>query len=164
MKLAARKTDNVVHPLPPILGPGPCSLDVSIGSIPAWRGIPAAAVGALQALKKAQEIRIQAAEAATMAAMGTPGAPAAKAAEQAMKAAEGTAMAGAIASMCMGADIHNCSTPLVAPPHGPGIVIDGSKTVFINGLPACRAGDTVLEALGPANKIVRGHPMVTIGD
>lgn len=164
MKFAARKTDNVVHPLPPILGPGPCSLNVAIGGIPAWRGIPAAAAGALQALKKAQEIRIKAAEAATMAAMGTPGAPAAKAAEQALKAAEGAVMAGTMTSMAMGADIHNCSTPLVSPPHGPGIVIDGSKTVSINGLPACRAQDSVLEALGPTNKIVKGHPTVTIGD
>ncbi len=146
------------------MGPGPCSLNVNIGGIGAWRGIPAAAVGALQALKKASEIRIKAAEISATAAMGTPGAPAAKAAEQALKAVEGAAMGGAIMSGAMGADIHNCSTPLVAPPHGPGIVITGSKTVFINGLPACRVGDTLLEALGPSDKIVRGWPTVTIGD
>ena len=73
-------------------------------------------------------------------------------------------MGGAIMSGAMGADIHNCSTPLVAPPHGPGIVITGSETVFINGLPACRVGDTLLEALGPSDKIARGWPTVTIGD
>ena len=36
---AARVTDNVVHPLPPVLGPGPGSLNVLIGSLPAWRGV-----------------------------------------------------------------------------------------------------------------------------
>jgi uncharacterized Zn-binding protein involved in type VI secretion len=30
-------------------------------------------------------------------------------------------------------------------------------------LPACRQGDTVLEALGPPNKIVKGDITVTIG-
>jgi hypothetical protein len=164
MKFAARKTDFHTHPLPPILGPGPCSTNVFIGKLAAWRGIPAAQAAALQALKKAQEIRIKAAEAATMAAMGTPGAPAAKAAEQALKAAEGAAMAGTMMSMAMGADIHNCSTPLVSPPHGPGIVITGSKSVFINGLPACRADDTILDALGPMDTIKMGCPNVIIGD
>ena len=46
---------------------------------------------------------------------------------------------------------------------GPGVVIDGSATVFINGLPACRQGDTVIEALGPPNKIAMGMPTVQIG-
>jgi uncharacterized Zn-binding protein involved in type VI secretion len=61
------------------------------------------------------------------------------------------------------ADIHQCATPLPIPPHGPGVVIDGSKTVLINGLPACRMGDTILEALGPTNKIVKGEMTVLIG-
>ena len=38
-----------------------------------------------------------------------------------------------------------------------GLVIDGSQTVLINGLPACRLGDTVLEAVGRPNKIVGGE-------
>ena len=46
---------------------------------------------------------------------------------------------------------------------GIGVVIDGSVTVLINGLPACRAGDTIIEALGPPNKIVMGLPTVIIG-
>ena len=46
---AARTTDNVMHPLPPILTPGPGSMNVIIGFLPAWRGIPLAAAGALQA-------------------------------------------------------------------------------------------------------------------
>jgi uncharacterized Zn-binding protein involved in type VI secretion len=42
-------------------------------------------------------------------------------------------------------------------------VIDGSSTVQVNRLPPARQGDTVLEALGPPNKIVMGCPTVIIG-
>jgi uncharacterized Zn-binding protein involved in type VI secretion len=42
-------------------------------------------------------------------------------------------------------------------------VIDGSATVLINNLPACRLGDTIIEAVGPPNKIVMGEPTVIIG-
>ena len=45
----------------------------------------------------------------------------------------------------------------------PGVVIDGSQTVLINNLPACRLGDTIIEALGPPNKIIMGLPTVIIG-
>jgi uncharacterized Zn-binding protein involved in type VI secretion len=62
-------------------------------------------------------------------------------------------------------DIHNCGTPSgpTAPPHGPGTVIDGSSTVLINGSPACCMGCTIMEAVGPPNKIVGGCPTVLIG-
>src|SRR5262249_45193267 len=40
---------------------------------------------------------------------------------------------------------------------------DGSPTVLINNLPACRMGDTILEAIGPPNKIAMGCPTVMIG-
>jgi uncharacterized Zn-binding protein involved in type VI secretion len=43
------------------------------------------------------------------------------------------------------------------------VVIDGSTTVVINNLPACRVGDSVLEALGPPNKIAMGAVQVLIG-
>jgi uncharacterized Zn-binding protein involved in type VI secretion len=43
------------------------------------------------------------------------------------------------------------------------VVIDGSQTVLINNLPACRMGDTILEAVGPPNKIVKGEMTVIIG-
>jgi len=46
---------------------------------------------------------------------------------------------------------------------GSKIVVDGSTTVFINKLPACRAGDTIVEAIGPPNKIAMGCPTVIIG-
>lgn len=160
---AARTTDNVIHPLPPVLTPGPGSLNVLIGFLPAWRGIPLAAAAALQAAKAASDTTLQAAAAATAAAMGTPGAPAAKLAEETAKAAALSAMSSTIMSASAGADIHACVTPLPVPPHGPGVVIDGSATVMINNLPACRIGDTILEPLGPPNKIAKGEFTVIIG-
>jgi uncharacterized Zn-binding protein involved in type VI secretion len=160
---AARITDNVVHPLPPVLGPGPGSLNVLIGSLPAWRGVGGAAAAALQGAKQISDTAIKVAEAATLAAAGTPGAPAAKAAEESVKAASAASMGSMITSSAGGADIHSCATPLPIPPHGPGVVIDGSQTVLINNLPACRMGDTVLEAVGPPNKIAKGEITVIIG-
>lgn len=162
-KPAARVTDNVSHPTPPMLGPGPGSLTVFVGSLPAWRGVPSAVAGALQSAKKICEAAIKTAEAATASAAGTPGAPAAKAAEETAKAAAAAQMSNMITSMAGGADIHTCAMPLPIPPHGPGVVIDGSQTVFINGLQACRMGDTVLEAVGPPNEITTGEPTVVIG-
>jgi len=161
-KPAARITDPTAHMMTP-LTPGPGSFNVMIGFLPAWRGVPAAAAAALQAAKTASEVRIKAAEAATLAAAGTPGTPAAKAAEETLKAAEATAMASTITSAAGGADIHMCPMPLPLPPHGPGVVIDGSTTVMINNLPACRVGDTILEAIGPPNKIAMGCFQVLVG-
>lgn len=160
---AARVTDLVSHPLPPTLMPGPGSPNVLIGFLPAWRGVPAAVAAALQAAKQISDTAIQAAEAATLAAAGTPGAPAAYAAEQTAKSTAAAAMGSGISSAAAGADIHMCTTPSPVPPHGPGVVIDGSQTVLINGLSACRQGDTVLEAIGPPNKIAMGIVTVLIG-
>jgi len=160
---AARLTDPVMHPLPGKLLPGPGSMNVMIGFLPAWRGIPAAAAAALQAAKQASDIAIQAAEAATKAAAGTPGAPAAYAAEQAAKAAALASLGSTISAMGGMSDIHACMVPSPVPPHGPGVVIDGSTTVLINNMPACRMGDTVLEPLGPPDKIAMGEATVIIG-
>ena len=44
---AARILDPVLHPLPGILQPGPGSLTVLIGGLPAWRGVPAAAAAGI---------------------------------------------------------------------------------------------------------------------
>ncbi|MBV8813056.1 MAG: PAAR domain-containing protein [Verrucomicrobia bacterium] len=164
MPPAARVTDPVEHPIPPILNPGPGSENVLIGSLPAWRGIPAAAAAGLESEKAVSDAAIQTAEAATLAAAGTPGAPAAEAAEQATKATAAATMGAAITSAAGGADIHSCETPLPAPPHGPGVVIDASPTVLINNLPAARMGDTILEAVGPPNSIAMGCPTVIIGE
>ena len=38
---AARIMDPVLHPLPPVLQPGPGSVNVIIGGMLAWRGVPA---------------------------------------------------------------------------------------------------------------------------
>lgn len=138
-------------------------MNVLIGFMPAWRGIPAAAAAALQAAKQASDAVIQAAEAATLAAAGTPGAPAAYAAEQTAKATAAAALGAATSAFAGMSDIHACTTPSPVPPHGPGVVIDGSKTVLINNMPACRQGDTILEPLGPPNKIAMGCPTVIIG-
>ncbi|MBV8586150.1 MAG: PAAR domain-containing protein [Verrucomicrobia bacterium] len=163
MPPAARVTDPVVHPLPPVLSPGPGSINVLIGFLPVWRGIPAAAAAGLQAAKQVSDTAIQTAEAATLAAAGTPGAPAAEAAEQATKASCLASMSSTITSSAGGADIHTCATPLPIPPHGPGVVIDACPTVLTNNLPTARMGDTILEAIGPPNKIAMGCPTVMIG-
>lgn len=160
---AARITDAVAHPLPPVLTGGPGSLNVLIGNLPAWRGIPLASAGAILSAKALSETGIKAAEAATLAAAGTPGLPAAKMAEETTKATAAASMSSTIVSSAGGADIHNCATPLPVPPHGPGVVIGGSSTVLINGLPASRLGDTIVEALGPPNKILAGCATVLIG-
>ena len=53
-------------------------------------------------------------------------------------------------------DIHLC------PWHGPGIVVKGSTTVFINNFPATRILDEVVEIV--PNIIIQGSPTVLIGD
>ncbi len=60
-------------------------------------------------------------------------------------------------------DFHTC--PMLTPvpsPHVGGMVVMGSTTVLINGIPAVRMGDTIVEA-GPPNTIVSGEPTVLIG-
>ncbi|MBT0956341.1 PAAR domain-containing protein [Alphaproteobacteria bacterium KMM 3653] len=165
MPPAARILDNVTHPLPPILTPGPGSTNVLVGMLPQWRAIPAAAASALNAAKKATDAACKTLEATRSAAMGTPGAPAAIAAENAGKAAASAAMGALMNSIGGLSDTHMCTTPTppCPVPHGPGKVIDGSSTVLVNGLPAARMGDTVVEAIGPPNKIAKGHPTTIIG-
>lgn len=160
---AARILDPVQHKAPPMLTPGPGSLNVFIGSKPAWRGVMAAAAAALKAAKQVSDAAIKVADNAAKAAMGTPAAPVAKAAAEAAKAAAAASMGASIQAAAGGADIHACLQPLPIPPHGPGVVITPSKTVFINGLGAARKGDTILEAVGPPNKIKKGFKKVQIG-
>lgn len=164
---AARLGDSVAHPLPPTLGPGVGSMDVIIETQPAWRGMPLAAVAAIMALKATNDALILAAEAASLAASGTPGAPAAIAAEKKLKIDSALAMTNALQSAGPNADKHMCTTPpppTPEPPHALGMVTTGSVTVLINGMPACRMGDTIIEALGPPNSITSGAPTVMIGD
>jgi uncharacterized Zn-binding protein involved in type VI secretion len=163
---AARIFDPVLHPAPGKLMPGPASFNTIIGGKLAWRGVPAAAAAAITAAKATSDATIKTAEAATVAAAVPPalGLPAAKTAEELVKATAATSMGSMIASAAGGADIHACLTPLPIPPHGPGVVIDGSPTVLINTLPACRQGDTIIEAVGPPDKILLGCLTVIIGD
>lgn len=162
-KNAARIFDPVKHKLPPVLIGGPTAITVWIGFRPAWRGVNPAAAAALQTAKAISEAAIKTAETATKAAAGTPAAPAAKAAEELVKAGAAVAMGATIIAMAGGADIHACLTPLPAPPHGPGVVITPSKTVLVSRMPAAREGDTILEAVGPPNKIKKGLKTVIIG-
>lgn len=162
-KPAARVTDPVMHPLPPILGPGPGSMNVVIGYMPAWRGVPAAAAAAIMSAKQVSDTAIKTAEAATLAAAGTPGLPAAKLAEETAKATAAASMGSMISGSAGMSDIHVCGTLLPLPPHGPGVVVDGSVTVLVNSLPLARAGDTIVEAVGPPNKIALGAVNVMVG-
>ena len=162
-KPAARVGDPVDHSAPPMLTGGPGSTNVLIGGKPAWRAVPAAVAAGLEAAKQISDAGIQTAEAASAAATGTPGQGAATAAEKATKMAAAAAMGGAISAAAAGADQHSCSTPLPDPTHGPGVVTNGSTTVLINGFPAAREGDTILEAVGPPNKVATGCPNVQIG-
>ncbi len=168
---AARVSDPTAHGSP--LSPGPGAFNVIIGGKPAWRGLPAAAAAALQAAKQVADAVIKVAEAATVAAAGTPGAPVAYAAEVTAKTAAAAAL-GALASGLAAAsitpsggmpDMHTCPipSPPTPVPHGVGYVIDGSTCVLTNGLPQCAVGDTVLEAIGPPNKIIMGEFKVLIG-
>ena len=164
MPPAARAlVDTTAHPLPPNLMPGPGSPNILIGFATAWRGMPLAAVAALQAAKTVADTAIKVSDAAATAAAATPAGPAAKAAAEAAKTAALSAMSSAITGASGGADIHMCATPLPIPPHGPGVVITGSATVMFNMLPAARMGDSILEAIGPPNKITKGEMTVLIG-
>ena len=164
MPPAARITDLVLHPLPPVLTGGPTAITVIIGNLAAWRGIGAAGGGDIKNGKTASEVNIKKAEAASALAAGTPAAGLAKANEQKVKAEEALKMAAMILKAAASTDIHVCATPLPLPPHGPGVVTSPSKTVIIVNAPAARQGDEITEAIGPPNKIAMGCVTVLIGD
>lgn len=94
---AARVADMTSHGTP--LAPGPGSVNVLIGGLPAWRAV---------------------------------------------------------------SDFHACPLITVLVPHVGGTVALGSTTVFINGLPAARSTDQIIE-VGPPNAIVMGATNVLIG-
>ena len=94
---AARMGDLTSHGTP--LGPGPGSVNVLIGGMPAWR---------------------------------------------------------------VTADFHACPLFTGVVPHVGGVVVMGSVTVLINGLPAARQGDMIVES-APPNSIAMGCQTVMIG-
>jgi uncharacterized membrane protein YgcG len=101
----------------------------------------------------------------TAAAAVPGGEPAARTAYTlAVQAAAAAAMSAAMSAMAGMADMHICPIPVPIPPHGPGFVTKGSKSVFINNLPACRQGDKVFEAAGGSDPIALGCQTVLIGD
>lgn len=104
--------------------------------------------------------------AAYTAAAAVPGGQAAAAVTytEGIKAAAATAAGAAVSAIGSMTDLHNCPLPCPTPPHGPGVVTQGSKSVFINKLPASRMGDSAYEACGGANAIASGSPNVFIGD
>jgi uncharacterized Zn-binding protein involved in type VI secretion len=59
-------------------------------------------------------------------------------------------------------DFHACPLFNGLQPHVGGVVVKGSTSVLIGGLPAARLGDQIVEAGGP-NAIVQGAATVLIG-
>jgi uncharacterized Zn-binding protein involved in type VI secretion len=73
-----------------------------------------------------------------------------------------TVLIGGQPAWCAEVDEHACPLVNVAVPHVGGVVAVGSLTVLIDGFPAARMGDEVVEAGGP-NAIATGCPTVLIG-
>ena len=155
---AARVGDITAHGSP--LAGAPGSPNVLIGSMPAWRGTSPAAVAGLAASVAQVGADIAKASAAATAAAATPAGPAAQA-NLAKTAVEGVAKLASLMASMPG-DLHACPIVKVVIPDGPGIVINGSATVLINGLPAARMGDTIQEATS-VSTIAIGAPNVLIG-
>jgi len=215
MPQAARTTDATSHGTP--LSPGPGSVNVLIGDKPAWRALPAAVAGAMDAISNTMDafmktpimapanaaadlaqisqnlteggaqaavagapdavaaastslVTLNAANVALTAAWTTAsvvpgGQPAANQAyTEGIKLAAGVAAAAVVSAMAGVADMHNCPLPAPPPPHGPGFVTKGSRSVWINDLPVVRQNDQVMEACGGADPITLGCPTVEIGD
>lgn len=163
-KPAARLGDNTAHGTP-LGGIGLGSLNVMIENQPAWRGIPLAAGPGLQVAKKISDVAIKVLETATQVAAAVvppAGLPAAKLAEETGKATAAASMGGMISGLGAMSDISLCPIPLPIPPHGPGVVIDGSATVLVNNMPLAKMGCTIVEAVGPPNKIVKGAMKVHV--
>lgn len=59
-------------------------------------------------------------------------------------------------------DIHSCPQSSSTVAHVGGVVLKGSASVFINGFPAARQGDKIVETGGP-NGIAVGLATVQIG-
>ncbi|MBD2314108.1 PAAR domain-containing protein [Desertifilum sp. FACHB-1129] len=156
-KPAARLGDMTAHGTP--LTPGLGSQNVFIGKIPAWRGVSPAQAAQLtntfnQGMNAIAQSQIEA-----LAVKGTPASPAAEAKVATTIITTVQMMTQLISSFT--ADKHLCPLLYGVVPHGSGVVIDGSSTVFINNLAACRVGDTIQETLS-VNKIAAGCPTVTI--
>jgi uncharacterized Zn-binding protein involved in type VI secretion len=147
------------HGSPLAIGPG--SLNVFIGKRPAWRGITAAQAAQLARTIAEGAQKIAEANARVVATSGTPAAGAAVI-DFNRTVMDAAASAASLIASFAPADIHTCPIVKVVVPDGVGVVIDGSQTVLINGLAACRMGDTIQETTS-VNKIVAGEFTVLIG-
>lgn len=145
---AARLGDATAHGDP--LKPGPCSPDVLIGGQKAWRALdPAMAKELLEQAKKAAKSAAAAGAATTTV-------------EKAKHLKDLKDAAQKMASIMTSTDQHACAVVKVAIPDGNGVVIKGSSSVLINGLPACRVGDPIQE-ITSVNSVIAGEPTVLIG-
>lgn len=70
-------------------------------------------------------------------------------------------LVGGMPAWRVGLDSHLCPAP--GAPHGPGPTMPGATTVLINGAPAARASDFVIEPTGGPDVITLGCPTVMIG-
>lgn len=157
---AARLTDATAHGSP--LVPGPPSLNVLIGGLPAWLGMTAAAAAALSKTiaDGVKDVADKTAKASAAAALGP--VASAKAQKDLVKAQKDAISNATKAMTGSGASINICPVLTVLIPHVMGVVTTPSTTVFINGMGACRVGDTITEATA-INAIAAGHPTVIIG-
>lgn len=165
----------VEHPVPMILS-GPGCATVLIEDKNAWIALPYG-YDEMTADPKADRIRhrpeteaLRAKRKETRRAIGmaeetAKAAPTAEnlAAAEAAKVAALELMTAAIKGCAGLADIHTCETLYPTPPHGPGLVVDAEATVFHAGYPLAREGDTILEAIGPLNRIFAGAASVLLG-
>ena len=151
---AARIFDLTAHGT--ALKPGLGSPNVLIGGKPAWRGLsPAAAVELASLVVKIMQSVQEFTTATNSNNAVVAGNVLKKMGEDIPKALQIMALT----------DQHLCEMlllPPIPPPHGTGVVITGSTTVLINGLPACRQGDIIQETIS-VSSIAIGYPTVLIG-
>ncbi|MEB3282834.1 MAG: PAAR domain-containing protein [Lyngbya sp.] len=153
-KPAARLGDMTAHGT--VLKPGLGSPNVMIGGKPAWRGLNPAA--ATQLAKAMTEVMISVNKFTAATSTGNPVLAADALKEMEKGISKAVKIMGSV-------DQHFCEmllVPPVPPPHANGVVINGSSTVLINGLPACRQGDMIQETVS-VNTIALGCPTVLIG-
>ena len=144
------------------LVPGPPSMNVMIGSLPAWLGLTAAGAAALAATiaAGAKDIADKTAKATAAKAAGP--VVAAKAQADVVKATAKAAADTAAAMMSSGVSFNACPIIKVLIPDGIGVVITPSSTVIINKWGACRVGDMIQEVTS-VNSIAKGQMNVIIG-
>lgn len=156
MPAAARVTDITIHGTPYVPGTG--SPTVLVGNLPALRAMSPAAVAGFLALLAKIAVNLEIMKGAITAGNAPVAAKAAKDLKD-----DATAAINMIGTM----DKIVCPMLLVkigGPPNGPGVIIGGSTTVQINGLPAARVTDQIREVMAlDNNQVAVGLPTVQIG-